>query len=190
MSSCTGISSDDWHSQRVLYENQLNTINENLGGSASTKDKASRDLDALLNTINTYINAHCINVIQTNNLVSAQITRLEDTNESLKTDVESALARDELLRSRDSNISSHKLFLLDRPIRRNMIPYLWIFSIICIGVGLLIFKVMAPTIVAPENIWLTITTLFSSIYVLYAILGASLIVILFLSLKIAGVLGK
>ena len=62
----------------------------------------------------------------------------------MNTDVESAIARDDLLRSRDTNISRHKLFMLDRPLRKGLIPYLWVLGILFIGVGLILLKFTFP----------------------------------------------
>jgi len=63
-----------------------------------------------------------------------------------KIDVDSAVARNELLRSRESNLTSHKLFLLNRPVRRNRLPYLWVLGVLFIGVALCIFNVMSPSL--------------------------------------------
>jgi len=191
-SPCLETTPDIWATKRQEFESKMNSYTLQLSSTSDAiKANATQNLQNLLVSVNNYINNACTTV-KTNQLVSAQIVRLEEENESLKTDVESALARDELLRSRESNISSHKLFLLDRPIRRNMIPYLWILSIMFIGVGLIIFKVMAPIIQTPSatyiGIWLA--SFVSDKFVLYSVLGAALIVILFLSLKIAGVFGK
>ena len=122
----------------------------------------------------------------------------------MKVDVESAIARDELLRSRNTEISRHQLFILDRPIRRGLIPYLWVLSVLFIGVGLVIFRMTAPSLGmatgnaasnsslygAAASIQMLILGFFSNRVVLVSLLVSTLIVILFLSLKIAGVFGK
>jgi hypothetical protein len=69
-----------------------------------------------------------------------EINGLQKIQKEIKTDVESAVARDELLRSRDTDLTTHQLFILDRPVRRNMIPYLWVLSIVFVGIGLVILR--------------------------------------------------
>ena len=68
-----------------------------------------------------------------------QIQSLEEEAEKVKTDVETALARDELLRSRERVGNDHTLYLLDRPVRRGMVPYLWVLSVLFVGMGVLFF---------------------------------------------------
>lgn len=138
--------------------------------------------------INDYIDKGCKNIEGTNKKLSNDIIQLEKYNDELKVDVESALAREELLRSRETVTNPHQLFLLDRPIRRTMIPYLWVMSILFIGVALIIFKTMVPTLASPESLKFLVLSFFTNIYVLYALLGAAAITILFLSLKVANVI--
>jgi hypothetical protein len=121
-----------------------------------------------------------------------KIKRLEEIQKEMKIDVESAIARDELLRTKDVNISRHKLFVLDRPIKRNLVPYFWAFAILFIGIGLTIFKVMMPPELVPAGVSIFVVPLYflSDKRVLIALLLAAIITILFLSLKVAGVFGK
>jgi hypothetical protein len=133
-----------------------------------------------------------------NGEVQRQIQRLNKIQDEIKVDVESAVARDELLRSRNTNITPHQLYLLDRPVRRGIIPYLWVLSILFIGVGLVIFYMMAPyilpetdiTVESIEYIPIMIFEFISNKTVLVSLLISALIVILFLSLKIAGLFGR
>lgn len=133
-----------------------------------------------------------------NGELQKQINALEKIQNDMKIDVDSAIARDELLRSRNTEITPHKLYLLGRPIRTGLIPYLWAIAVLFIGIGIIIFRITLPSF---EN--LTGTTpgstpgIFSIVYdfitsksVLGSLLIASLVVILFLALKIAGVFGK
>lgn len=132
-----------------------------------------------------------------NGELQKQLNRLEKIQKEMKIDIESAIARDKLLRSRDTDVTSHQLFILDRPVRRELIPYLWVISILFIGVGLVIFKMSAPTLglwtVAANGSPSTFSVILEFVtnkIVLSSLLGASIIVIIFLSLKIAGVFGK
>jgi len=126
-----------------------------------------------------------------NGTLQQQIKNLQKVEDELKIDVESATARDELLRSRNNDISSHQLFLLDRPVRRGMIPYLWVFSILFIGIGLVIFKMLFPATDMEQNMSYVVTMIyefFSNQMVLFVLLGVAIITIIFLSLKVVNVI--
>lgn len=142
-------------------------------------------------------NADLTTILAENGELQKHIHRLEKVLEEMKVDVESAVARDELLRSRNTDITPHKLFLLDRPVRKGLVPYIWALSILFIGVGLVIFRMTMPTFISTSTNATTAMTLpgmflafFANKIVLGSLLSAALIVILFLSLKIAGVFGR
>jgi hypothetical protein len=126
-----------------------------------------------------------------------EINGLQRIQEEIKTDVESAVARDELLRSRDTDLTTHQLFILDRPVRRNMIPYLWVLSIVFVGVGLILLRLMQPVLrITNEEMaalslsfWYQLTSFFTNNVTWIAIVGACMVVILFLGLKVGGVFG-
>lgn len=153
--------------------------------------------DSILNYIKTEKQGNNLpELLSANGELQKKIQRLSKINDEMKVDVDSAVARDELLRSRETVTSSHTLFLLDRPIRQGMIPYLWVLSILFIGVGLLIIKMIAPPISVGVNAYgqpisfiAMLTGLFSNRTTLLALLVSAFIVILFLSLKIGGVFG-
>lgn len=123
----------------------------------------------------------------------SQIAALEKKQKDIQIDVESALAREEVLRSRMQDVSRHQLFLLDRPVRRGMIPYLWVLSVLFVGVGVYIFRLIFPPLPADG-----FAMLFSSVSnevlanttILYTLIGCLLLTVLFLVLKILGVFGK
>ena len=132
-----------------------------------------------------------------NGELQTQINKLEKIQNEMKIDVESAIARDDLLRSRNTDISRHKLFILDRPVRRGLIPYLWVLAVLFIGVGLVIFRITLPSLgmnsgmgASNSSIGLMFMEFITNKVVLGSLLISALIVILFLSLKIAGVFGK
>lgn len=137
--------------------------------------------------------------------LQGQIRRLEEERDKMKADVETAVARDELLRSREQTGNEHTLYLMNRPIRRGMVPYLWVLSVLMVGVGILFFYWLTPMILSPStvnaygapvatdtigNITALFTDIFMHRYTWMALFGAASIVILALSLKIAGVFGK
>jgi hypothetical protein len=131
-----------------------------------------------------------------NGELSKHINRLEKIQNEMKVDVTSAIARDELLRSRNTDVTSHQLFLLGKPIRKGLVPYLWVLSVLFIGIGLVIFKMTAPSLglgASPEatgSIFEMLIEFITNKMVLGSLLISALIVILFLGLKIAGVFGK
>ena len=134
-------------------------------------------------------------LLKENGELQKQIQRLEKIQDEMKVDVTSAIARDELLRSRNTDVTRHQLFILDRPVRRGLVPYLWVISVLFIGVGLVIFRMTAPNLgifAAPEGVSVgdMVLGFFGNRGVLMSLLVSAIIVILFLSLKIAGVFGK
>ena len=128
-----------------------------------------------------------------NGELQKQINRLEKIQEEIKIDVESSITRDKLLRSRDTDVTRHQLFILDRPIRKGLIPYLWIISVLFIGIGLVIFKMSMPSLETDSGggsiLYMAMEFVTNKI-VLGSLLMSALIVILFLSLKVAGVFGN
>lgn len=122
------------------------------------------------------------------------IQQLEKLEKEMKVDVDSAVARDELLRTRNTAITKHQLYLLGRPIRRGLIPYLWSLSLLFLGVAIFIFYAYAPRFSSPtgngtnEGVLSLLYATVTDPFMMGSVIVASLIVILFLSLKIAGVL--
>jgi hypothetical protein len=165
-----------------IIKKQFIDLNDDIM-NAIKEDAANSDISAIL---------------AENGELQSQIMQLEKIKEEMKVDVDSAIARDTLLRSKNTDISRHNLFLLDRPVRKGLIPYLWILSILFIGIGLVIFKMTMPVvavgaagIAASGSGGLSVVTgFFMDKRVLISILLSALIVIIFLSLKIAGVFGK
>ena len=165
-----------------IIKKQFIDLNDDIM-NAIKEDAANSDISAIL---------------AENGELQSQIMQLEKIKEEMKVDVDSAIARDTLLRSKNTDISRHNLFLLDRPVRKGLIPYLWILSILFIGIGLVIFKMTMPVVaVGAAGIAASgsgglsaVTGFFMDKRVLISILLSALIVIIFLSLKIAGVFGK
>ena len=122
----------------------------------------------------------------------------EKIQEKMKVDVDSSITRDKLLRSRDTDVSRHQLFILDRPIRKGLIPYLWVISVLFIGIGLVILKISLPSLgsdtlgtnTGGNSVLSILTEFITNKIVLGSLLTSALIVILFLSLKVAGVFGN
>jgi hypothetical protein len=191
--SKAGLSQDP--NNNAVYEN----IKKLTAKAESIKQQYAQLNDDIINYIRTQSTDNNMTALLTENgELQKQINRLEKIQNDMKVDVESAVARDELLRSRSTEITRHKLFILDRPVKRGLIPYLWALSILFIGVGLVIFKMSAPNLglgttgangFQPSVFDLVIEFVTNKI-VLSSLLISALIVIIFLSLKIGGVFGK
>ena len=126
-----------------------------------------------------------------NGKLQTSIDQLKKVQREIRTDVESAVARDELLRSRETETTAHSLFLTHRPIRKESVPYLWVLAVLFIGAGLLFFHRLAPSFLSaptggyPWYALLTETLL--SQKVLLTLLAACILTVIGLSLKVAGV---
>jgi len=130
-----------------------------------------------------------------NGTLQTEINGLHKEEKRIKTDVESAVARDELLRSRNTDITPHKLFLLDHPIRRNIIPYLWVLSVVCIGIALIAMRMILPSLgmtkeellALSSNFLMMLTSFFTNNVLFLSIIAALVVVIIVLSLVVGGV---
>ena len=164
----------------------------------SIKQKYAALNDDIINYIRSKTTDNDMTALLTENgELQKHINRLEKIQDEMKVDVESAIARDKILRSRNTDITRHQLFLLHRPVKRGLVPYLWAIAILFIGIGLIIFKQTAPSLGiglgAPgeqTSILGMIIEFITNKMVLGSLLVSALIVILFLSLKIAGVFGR
>jgi len=170
------------------------------GQAITTKVNAIKDLknqysqlnDDIINLFKNEATNHNLSAILTENGdLQNKIQQLRKIQSTIKVDVETAVARDELLRSQNKDINSHQLFLFDRPIRRGMVPYLWAISVLLIGMGILFLRSVSPTFPAFSiaDLYNFIMTQYLTTNVLLILLASCLLTILFLSLKIGGVLG-
>jgi hypothetical protein len=195
-----------WLTTRSEFQSEYDAIaNDYTGKSDPAALQTLKDRSTyLFNKINGALSTEMANqptadLLSKTGTLQQQIQRLHKIKKDIKVDVESAVARDEVLRSRDTKLNSHKLFLLKRPVRKGVIPYLWVLSILFIGISLVVFRMMLPE--SPTStisgafgpsmsISLMISEFFENKMVLISIIIALLIVILFLGLKMAGIFGK
>jgi len=188
--SSAGISQDPNNNQAYNKIIQLSAKAEKI------KTDYTKLNDDIVNTLaKDTTNTNLSSILTENGELQKQINKLQKIQDEMKVDVESAVARDELLRSRDTDVSRHKLFILNRPIRKGLIPYFWLLAILFFGVGFIIFKqvIPLPQIGATGEGVGALTLALAFVMdkrVLLSLLASSLIVIIFLSLKIAGVFGK
>jgi hypothetical protein len=170
------------------------------GQAITTKVNAVKELknqysalnDDIIKLFKNEATNHNLSAILTENgALQNKIQQLRKVQSTIKVDVETAVARDELLRSRNKDINSHQLFLFDRPVRRGMVPYLWAISVLLIGIGILLLRSVVPNLppFSLFDIYNLITTQYLTSNILLLLLAACLITIIFLSLKIGGVFG-
>ena len=134
-------------------------------------------------------------LLQESGELQNKLTKLHHFKKEMKTDVESAVSRDELLRTRETKLNEHELFILDRPVRRNMIPYLWVLSVVFVGVGLVLLRMMTPELGISENearalshsFMDMLSSYFTTNATWFGMIGACIVVILVLGLKVGGV---
>ena len=194
-----------WLTKRSEFQSEYDAIsNDYTGKSDPTALQTLKDRSTLLfNKINSVLSTEMANqptsdLLSKTGTLQQQIQRLHKIKKDIKVDVESAIARDEVLRSRDTKLNSHKLFLLNRPIRKGVIPYLWVLSILFIGISLALFRMILPEsttstfsngLGSTMSISLMVSEFFENKMVLISIVIALLIVVLFLGLKMAGIFG-
>lgn len=190
--SSGGISKGETHPEYTTIMTKLNELNQ---VKNSYQTLYSDVTNYLKNTAN---DARLSDLLTKNGRLQTTIQQLSKTKDQMKVDVESAIAREEQLRSRETDATRHDLFLFGRPIRRGMIPYLWVLGILFIGIGLCVFYLSADALGIRSTLMETsfigilsyaITDFFSNPTVIYAIIGALVITIVALGLKIGGVFG-
>ena len=199
-----------WREKREWIVNILNilaSMNQSKM-SVDTLTNLNNECKMIQHNISAYLTQQAQNYqlsdkLEQTGALQTQIQRLHEENDKMKTDVETAIARDELLRSREHTGNNHTLYLLDRPVRGGMVPYLWVISVLFVGIGVLCFYWLTPMILLPAtgNVGIQgpsgvgsiigmLTDVFYNRLTWMALFGAASLVILVLSLKVAGVFGK
>jgi hypothetical protein len=167
---------------------------------ANRAEELKKQYDTLNNDILQYLKRETkyndmSTLLQESGTLQRQLTSLHEMKKGMKSDIESAVARDELLRTRETNLNEHQLFILDRPVRRNMIPYLWVLSVVFVGLGLVLLRMRMPELGISENearalsqsFMDTLSSYFTNNATWFGIIGACMVVILVLGLKVGGV---
>jgi len=135
----------EWTEKRGALQSRFDTLAQDTGSFTDQHQKYK----ALYNDIMTALSEQASQYNVTNSLenyatLQQKVLQLEKIQQSKKEEVDTALARDTLLRSHDRRTTSHQLFLLNRPIRRERIPYLLVLSVLFIGISVYIFKMIHP----------------------------------------------
>jgi hypothetical protein len=194
-----------WLTTRSDFNSEYDAISNDYTGSSdpvslqTLKDRSTYLFNKINSALSTEIaDQPTADLLSRTGQLQQQIQRLHAIKKDIKVDVESAVARDEVLRARDTKLNSHKLFLLNRPIRKGVIPYLWVLSVLFIGVSLVLFRMMLPDSILSTNsgafgssmsISLMISEFFENKMVLISIIVSLCIVVLFLGLKMTGIFG-
>ena len=122
------------------------------------------------------------------NDINGLLADTQKKKQDTASDAKAAELRDEVLRTREHNVTKHQLFLLGRPLRPGSIPYLWALSALFVGLGLLFVAMTFPSFsVSNELEGMDMTDILSQPAVWGSWWGAAGIVILYLSLNAAGV---
>ena len=197
----------DWQTKYTAWKATLDELATKPTTTAEQRSSLKQLYKSLMNEITDYMKENGAKLGMSENLeeigkLQQSIANLYKEKESMKQDVETAVARDESLRTRDIPTNPHALFLLNRPIRRTMIPFLWALGVLFIGITLTvyyatgvrleIFGTASGYALAKNSSavtqWTTIVYEFLlSRTVLLTLLGASLLTVLILSLKVGGV---
>ena len=128
-------------------------------------------------------------VTQNINALQSELTVLEKSYEDRYNDQQTAITRDQILRSGNGTVTNHQVYLLGRPLRPASIPYLWALSTLFIGFALLIFYMYYPYETPDiETILFDLYLLFTDPFTWAILFSIASVVILFLSLRIAKVL--
>jgi len=106
---------------------------------------------ASVNQMNGNLIGTCTTLSDTEQTATKLINNIEADINELSDDEKTARLRVELLRSKDTAITNHQVFLLGRPLRPASIPFLWALSVLFIGIAVLIFYMFNPFDLTPSN---------------------------------------
>jgi len=121
--------------------------------------------------------------------VQVELESLQQTVEDRKKDQQTAVVRDQVLRSGNGAVTNHQIYLLGRPLRPASIPFLWALSTLFIGFALVIFYTYYPYTTPPLDVILfDLYLLFVDPFTWAILFSIASVVILFLSLRIAKIL--
>lgn len=129
------------------------------------------------------------NLLKENGNLQQDIIRLEKEKVEANNDVATANLRDTLLKERDTAVTKHQLFFLNRPVKSSAIPFLWGLSILFVAATIIIFKQLFPTVNIPGSASseFSIMQFFMDSRIWMALTTAAVIVIIFLVMKIVGI---
>jgi hypothetical protein len=141
----------EWTEKRAAFQSRFDTLAQDTGSFTDQRRKYKELYSDIMVAVSQQASQHNVTQsLQDHGTLQQKVLQLEKIQQAKKEEVDTALARDALLRSSDRRTTSHQLFLLDRPIRRERIPYLLVLSVLCIGISVYLFKMAHPTLVTEE----------------------------------------
>ena len=148
----------EWVQKRAAFQTRLDTLAEDTGSNTDKRQKYKELYNDIMAVVSDQASQYNVTEsLEKYAVLQQSVLQLQKFQHVKKEDVDTALARDMLLRSSDRRTTSHQLFLLDRPIRRERIPYLLVLSVLCIGISIYVFKMSHPTLVTEEalaSLWI------------------------------------
>lgn len=143
----------EWKEQRNAFQSRFDALAQDTGSFTEQHRKYKELYRDIMQAVSQQASQHDVSrSLQDHGALQQKVLQLEKIQQAKKEEMDTALARDTLLRSSDRRITSHQLFLLDRPIRRERIPYLLVLSVLFIGISVYIFKMAHPSLATEEAI--------------------------------------
>lgn len=184
----------EWAEKRQAFKRRFDTLAQYTGSFTDQRQRYKELYHDIMTSLAQESSQYNVTgSLQNHGSLQQKIITLEQIQKEKSKEVETALARDALLRSHDRRFTSHQLFLLDRPIRRERIPYLMVLSVLCVGISIYIFKMAHPTWVTEESMgsaWQGLIQSFAQYDPLPTYLGIFLLVVgvTVLALTLGGIL--
>jgi hypothetical protein len=143
----------EWVQKRAAFQTRIDTLAQDTGSNTDKRRKYKELYNDIMAAVSDQASQYNVTEsLEKYAVLQQNVLQLQNVQHMKKEDVDTALARDMLLRSSDRRTTSHQLFLLDRPIRRERIPYLLVISVLCIGISIYVFKMSHPTLATEEAI--------------------------------------
>jgi len=143
----------EWVQKRAAFQSRIDTLAQDTGSNMEKRRKYKELYSDIMASISEQASQYDVTEsLEKYAILQQNVLQLQNIQHVKKEDVDTALARDMLLRSSDRRTTSHQLFLLDRPIRRERIPYLLVLSVLCIGISIYVFKMTHPTLATEEAV--------------------------------------
>jgi len=143
----------EWADKRAAFQSRFDALAQETGSFTDQREKYKELYKDIMLAVALESSQHDVTTsLQNHGELQQKVLQLEKVQQAKKEEVDTALARDRLLRSQDRRVTSHQLFLLDRPLRRERIPYLLILSVLCIGISIYVFQMIHPTLVTEEAV--------------------------------------
>jgi hypothetical protein len=143
----------EWVQKRAAFQTRIDTLAQDTGSNMEKRRKYKELYSDIMAAVSDQASQYNVTEsLEKYAVLQQNVLQLQKLQHVKKEDVDTALARDMLLRSSDRRTTSHQLFLLDRPIRRERIPYLLVLSVLCIGISIYVFKMSHPTLATEEAV--------------------------------------